>query len=109
MDYFIIIGFVDALLCEPIVIIHFCVDFKALQSALIEQTKTPNRHNVGKNVGLADRILESIKARSGITMSGIAGKMGVMTRTVERKMKKPREDGRVVRVGGKRYGHWEIN
>lgn len=85
------------------------VYFKALQSALIEQPKTPNRHNVGKNVSLADRILELIKARPGITMSGIAEKMGVTTRMVEREMKKLREDGCVVRVGGKRYGHWEIN
>ena len=42
-------------------------------------------------------------------MSGIAEKMGVTTRMVEREMKKLREDGCVVRVGGKRYGHWEIN
>lgn len=85
------------------------VYFKALQSALIDQPETPNRHDVGKDVGLADRILELIKAKPVITMSEIAGKMGVTTRTIEREMKKLREDGRVVRVGGKRYGHWEAN
>lgn len=34
--------------------------------------------------------------------------MGVTARRVERVMKKLREDGRVVRVGGKRYGYWEV-
>lgn len=85
------------------------VYFKALQSALIDQPKTPNRHDVGKNVGLSERILELIKDKPRITMFEIAGKMGVTTRTVEREMKKLHEDGHVVRVGGKRYGHWEVN
>ncbi len=85
------------------------VYFKALQSALIDQPKIPNRHDVGKNVGLADGILELIRDKPVITMFEIAGKMGVTTRTVEREMKKLREDGHVIRVGGKRYGHWEVN
>ena len=89
------------------------VYFKALESALIDESKTPNRHNVGKDVGLdvglADKILELIKAEPEIAMSGIAEKTGVTTRTIEREMKKLRESGRVVRVGGKRYGHWEAN
>lgn len=85
------------------------VYFKALQSALIDQPKTPNRHDVGKDVGLEDKILELIEAKQEITMSGITERTGVTTRTVEREMKKLREDGRVVYVGGKRYGHWEVN
>ena len=66
--------------------------FPALKSALIDQPKTPNRQGVGKDVGLE---------------VGLAEKLEVTIRTIEREMKKLRESGRVIRVGGKRYGHWE--
>ena len=45
---------------------------------------------------------------SEIKMSEMAEKLAVTTRTIEREMKKLREFGRVERVGGKRYGHWEV-
>lgn len=85
------------------------VYFKALQSALMDQPKTLNRHDVGKDVGLAERILELVRGEPKITMPEMAEKICVTTRTVEREMKRLREDGRVVRIGGKRYGHWECN
>lgn len=88
------------------------VYFPALKSALIDQPKPPNRHDVGKDVGLevglAEKIIDLILKDSEIKMSEMAEKLDVTTRTVEREMKKLRESGRVVRVGGKRYGHWEI-
>lgn len=88
------------------------VYFPALKSALIDQPKTPNRHGVGKDVGLevglAEKIIDLILKDSEIKMSEMAEKLEVTTRTVEREMKKLRESGRVVRVGGKRYGHWEV-
>ena len=88
------------------------VHFKALESALIEESKTPNRQDVGKDVGLevglAENILDLILDDSEIKMSEMAEKLAVTTRTIEREMKKLRESGRVVRVGGKRYGHWEV-
>ena len=86
--------------------------FPALKSALIDQPKTPNRHDVGKDVGLevglAEKIIDLILKDSEIKMSEMAEKLEVTTRTIEREMKKLRESGRVVRVGGKRYGHWEV-
>ena len=88
------------------------VYFPALKSALIDQPKTPNRQDVGKNVGLevglAEKIIELISDNSGIKMSEMAEKLEVTTRTIEREMKKMRESGRVICVGGKRYGHWEV-
>ena len=88
------------------------VYFPALKSALIDQPKTPNRQDVGKNVGLevglAEKIIELISDNSEIKMSEMAEKLEVTTRTIEREMKKMRESGRVIRVGGKRYGHWEV-
>ncbi len=52
--------------------------------------------------------MELISDNSEIKMSEIAEKLGVTTRTIEREIKKMREAGRVKRVGGKRYGHWEV-
>ena len=88
------------------------VYFPALKSALIDQPKTPNRQGVGKDVGLevglAEKIIDLILEDSEIKMSEMAEKLEVTTRTIEREMKKLRESGRVIRVGGKRYGHWEV-
>ena len=88
------------------------VYFPALKSALIDQPKTPNRQGVGKDVGLevglAEKIIYLILEDSEIKMSEMAEKLEVTTRTIEREMKKLRESGRVIRVGGKRYGHWEV-
>ena len=85
------------------------VHFKALESAFIDESQTPNRQDVGKDVGLSDGILELIEVEPEITISRMAERICVTTRTIERAMKKLREGGRVVRVGGKRYGHWEVN
>lgn len=88
------------------------VHFNALESALIDEPKTPNRQDVGKDVGLevglAEKIIDLILDNSEIKMSEMAEKLAVTTRTIEREMKKLRESGRVERVGGKRYGHWEV-
>ena len=86
--------------------------FPALKSALIEEPKTPNRQDVGKDVGLevslAEMIIALISEKSDVTMAEMAERLGVTTRTIERQMKKLRESERVLRVGGKRYGHWEV-
>ena len=86
--------------------------FPALKSALIEEPKTPNRQDVGKDVGLevslAEMIIALISEKSDVTMAEMAERLGVTTRTIEREMKKLRESERVLRVGGKRYGHWEV-
>lgn len=88
------------------------VYFPALKSALIEEPKTPNRQDVGKDVGLevslAEMIIALISEKSDVTMAEMAERLGVTTRTIERQMKKLRESERVLRVGGKRYGHWEV-
>lgn len=67
-----------------------------------------NRHDVGLNVGLEERILKLIEEKPEITMEEIAKESNVTTRTVEREMKKLRESGQVTRVNGKRYGRWQI-
>ena len=78
-----------------------------------EQPKVPNRHDVGKDVGLevgmADKIVELLSTDPSLTITLMAEELHVTTRTVEREVKKLRDAGRIERIGGKRYGHWQVN
>ena len=91
------------------------VFFPALQSALVTEggisNRHPNRHDVGLDGlddGLENEIIKLITLDPIITMTALAKKLHVTSRTVERAMKKLRESGRIVREGGKRYGRWKI-
>lgn len=77
--------------------------FRALEGALIDQHKTPNRQCGGLNGGLADKILALIRANNTITV------LETPKRIVEREIKKLRDNKRIMRKGGNRYGHWKIN
>ena len=85
------------------------VHFKAPHSPLVSHPKSPNRHNVGLDVGIAGRILELLIENPKITMAEMAEKLNVAKRTIEREVKQLRETGRVERIGSKRFGHWKIN
>lgn len=79
-----------------------------------ENSSTPqNRHDVGNDVGLedgiGDKILEAMANNSAVTMAEIAEELKVTKRTVERNVKRLREQGKLERIGGKRYGHWEVH
>ena len=65
--------------------------------------------NVGLNVGLERAVVDEIRARPNIRMSEIALKYQVTKRTVERVFSKLTQEGIIARVGGKRFGHWEVN
>ena len=96
---------------EPEYMIHgedIMVKLKALQSAKVTESKTPNRHDDGLNVGLENKILEFIRENPKITMLEIAQKVNVTKRTIERIVKNLREENCIERKGGKRYGYWEI-
>ena len=72
----------------------------------------PNRQAVGLavglGVGLGSLVLNEVTANPQIKMSEIALKYHVSKRTVERIFGKLSQNGRIVRVGGKRFGHWEV-
>ena len=88
------------------------IRFRALSSALIDQSQVSNRHGGGLSGGidggLADKILDLIRANNTITVMDISEALETSKRTVEREMKKLRDDKRIKREGGNRYGHWEI-
>ena len=64
--------------------------------------------DVGLNVGLERKVVDEIRARPKIRMSEIAVKYQVTKRTVERVFSKLTQEGKIARVGGKRFGHWEV-
>lgn len=98
------------------------VFFKALESAIVDEDKelesqtdnpkVPNRQAVGKDVGkddgLEEKIIAMMKEDDSVTMAEMAVQLEVTQRTIEREVKKLREAGRIVRSGGRRYGHWEV-
>lgn len=63
---------------------------------------------VGLDVGLERTVIDEIRTRPKIRMSEIAVKFQVTKRTVERVFSKLTQQGRIARVGGKRFGYWEV-
>ena len=57
---------------------------------------------------LADIILSELHENPELTQKELSQKCNVPYRSLQRKMDKLKESGVVTRVGGKRYGHWEI-
>ena len=84
-----------------------------MESALIDESKTPHRHDGGLSGGidggLAEKIIELIRIDGTVTVSAIAESLGIPKRTIEREMKKLRDSERITREGGNRYGRWKIN
>jgi len=56
-------------------------------------------------VCLVQRIIEELKSNPAISQKEIAGST---RRTIQRKMEELVKDNVIERVGGKRYGHWQI-
>ena len=88
------------------------VYFPALKSALIDQSNTPKGHSA-KNDGTLDdtmayKIIEVIRSKPDITLDQLSTETRIARRTLVRYMSALKEAGRIERVGGKRYGHWEI-
>jgi len=89
------------------------VYFPALRSALIDQPKVPKGHSAKTDGTLDDtlalKIIEIIRSKPDITLDQLSEEAGIARRTLVRYMSALKEAGRIERVGGKRYGHWEIN
>ena len=88
------------------------VYFPALKSALIDQPKAPKHQNTEKHGALDDamvlRIIEKLKEQPDISQEALGESIGVTRRVVQKYINALKEAGRIERVGGKRFGHWEI-
>lgn len=84
------------------------VYFKALESALIDNSKAP-KHQSTEDGALEDyRIIEVLTNHPEISQEELARELGTTRRVIQKRMNILKEKGAIVRVGGKRYGHWEI-
>ena len=68
----------------------------------------PQTDKGARDVGLERTVVDEIRTRPKIRMSEIAVKCQVTKRTVERVFSKLTQEGKIARVGGKRFGHWEV-
>jgi len=88
------------------------VYFTALKSALIDQPKAPKHQNSEKHGALDDamvlRIIDILKEQPDISQTALGESLGVTRRIVQKYTNALKEAGRIERVGGKRFGHWEI-
>lgn len=85
------------------------VKFTALQNAPEQAPNSPIRHAGGIDGGLAEKILALMIERPEITQGELAERLAVPLRTLQRAIKELKSAGMIVRVGGNRFGHWEIH
>ena len=57
---------------------------------------------------MALRIMEALRSEPSATMDNLSNTLGIARRTLVRYMNRLQEDNKIKRVGGRRYGHWEI-
>ena len=57
---------------------------------------------------LENQILKLLLGNSKLTHRQLAQKTGRSVASVQRTMKKLSERGKIERIGGKRFGHWEV-
>jgi len=82
------------------------IKFTALQNV-----KIPKRQSGGLSGGLAgglDDVLEIIRKTPSVTNAELGELLGIPLRSVQRKIKRLKEQGIIERKGGRRYGYWEI-
>ena len=87
--------------------------FKALQSALIDQPKAP-KHQSSDIDGALERamvlrLIDILREEPNISQEALGEKLGTTRRVVQKYINALKESGCIVRIGGKRYGHWQVN
>jgi ATP-dependent DNA helicase RecG len=80
------------------------INFRALESALIDQPKVPK----DQNDTLADKLIEAIKCDPKIKQDKLAEKFKVSVPAIKRAMKLLSDGGKIERKGGKRLGYWVV-
>lgn len=85
------------------------VHFKALQSALIEHSKAPKHQSDVLDDVLEEQMINVLQKKPKITQTQLAKLFNVSSRSLQRRMDELKSAGRIERVGGKRYGHWQVN
>ena len=72
-----------------------------------EQNNKDEKNDVLKDV-LQNQIIQFLTENNRLSQKQIAAKTGRSIASVQRAMKKLSEQGKIVREGGKRFGHWKV-
>lgn len=88
------------------------VKFTAAKVEHSPKFKNPKHHDDVLDDALDDvlgnRILGEIRKEPSLIQSDLANMLNVSLPSIQRAMDRLKKDGRIARVGGKRFGHWEI-
>ena len=57
---------------------------------------------------LEDTLITQIRLNPNLSQAELADILGVSRRIIQKLMNELKNSGRIQRVGGKRFGHWEI-
>ena len=75
-------------------------------------SNTPKRQKGGaledENGGLDEKIIHILADKPEISQKALAEELELPYRTLQRRMAELTQEGRIERVGGKRYGHWTV-
>ena len=89
------------------------VYFPALKSALIDQPQVPKGQDEPleepKEILLDERIIHVFRENPKATYDDLVAELSVSRSTIKRAIANLVSNGRIVRIDGKRYGHWQIN
>lgn len=84
------------------------VKFFALESAKISDFQNSKHHADVLADVLEDRILDELKKDAGLNQKELAEILQTSVPSVQRAMSRLKDNGRLVRKGGKRFGYWQI-
>lgn len=85
------------------------VKFTALESAKISNFKILKHQDEVLDDVLDERIVGELQRDAGLRQKELANLLHTSVPSVQRAMGRLKENGRIVRKGGKRFGHWEVN
>ena len=68
----------------------------------------PKHHGDALDDALEARLLDALRKESSLDQVELSKVLGVSRATVQRCFKRLLDASKVVRVGGKRFGHWEV-
>ena len=85
------------------------VKFFALEGAKISESKNPKHQGDVLGDVLEDRILDELRRNPSLNQKELANMHHTSVPSVQRAMSRLKDDGRLIRKGGKRFGYWEIH
>ena len=87
---------------------HEISERKEISSEKTSNSSEKTSNSSEKTSNSSEKILELIKQNPKISAAGIAMKIGISSRGVEKQIKKLREAGIIKRNGADKGGYWEI-